>query len=229
MDRSEKTGSLHVAMKGMARNLQSNIWTAMPATLDSYDADKITCSAQPTIKGQWRDPGGKTQWIKMPLCVDVPVFFPSGGGYTLTFPLKKGDEGLLVFASRCIDAWWKQGGVQSQTDLRMHDLSDGFFFPQFWNQERLLSPKPSTDSTQLRSDDGNAFYEIKGAVSTMKNGDGYVKIDGGTTTIHNTKIVLDGTVYLGGADASRPVSAIGTVTSDGASDVSNPLVKVFGK
>lgn len=49
-------------------------------------------------------------------------------------------------------------------------------------------------------------------------------------TLKAPKIILDGTVYLGGdeATATRPVSAIGTIASDGAVDVSNPLAKVFG-
>jgi phage baseplate assembly protein V len=49
-----------------------------------------------------------------------------------------------------------------------------------------------------------------------------------TITLKAPKIIFEGTVYLGSKDASRPVSAIGTVTTDGAVDVSNPLTKAFG-
>lgn len=48
-------------------------------------------------------------------------------------------------------------------------------------------------------------------------------------TIKAPKIILEGIVYLGGEDANRPVSAIGTTTSDGASDVGDFLDQVFGK
>ena len=56
----------------------------------------------------------------------MPVVFPGGGGFALTFPVAAGDECLVVFASRCIDAWWQSGGVGEPMEPRMHDLSDGF-------------------------------------------------------------------------------------------------------
>src|SRR5260363_73502 len=53
----------------------------------------------------------RTEAVELPLLGDVPVFFPRGGGCTLTFPVQKGDECVVVFASRCIDGWWQSGGV----------------------------------------------------------------------------------------------------------------------
>lgn len=105
---------------------QARVWTAMPAIIQSVDFDKMTCVVQPAIQGIIKKPDGSAQFVNLPQCVDCPLVFPSGGGAILTFPVAQGDEVLLQIASRCIDAWWYNGGVQPPLDIRMHDLSDGF-------------------------------------------------------------------------------------------------------
>ncbi|MCL9653139.1 hypothetical protein L2088_00345 [Pseudomonas protegens] len=94
-----------------------------------------------------------------PLLLDCPVQFPAGGGCTLTFPVAKGDECLVVFSSRCIDAWWQSGGIQVQAELRMHDMSDGFALLGFRSLPRMI-PGISTSAVQLRSDHSSAFIEV---------------------------------------------------------------------
>jgi Phage protein Gp138 N-terminal domain/GpV Apex motif len=85
--------------------------------------------------------------------------FPSAGGLTLTLPIAQGDEILVVFASRCIDAWWQNGGIQIPMEMRMHDLSDGFAIPGPRSQPNTLTGI-STTSAQLRTDAGTSFIEL---------------------------------------------------------------------
>ncbi|MDR8345712.1 hypothetical protein FPK41_22485, partial [Acinetobacter baumannii] len=86
----------------------------------------VTAVVQPAIKGAEKDESGAEVSVNLPLLVDVPVVFPRGGGCTLTFPVKPGDECLVIFADRCIDFWWQSGGIQEPVDERMHDFSDAF-------------------------------------------------------------------------------------------------------
>jgi hypothetical protein len=160
MNRNERANDLQQVLIQMLQSWQSGLWTALPGKIVSYDATKQTCSVQPTIQltRQLRD--GTSEIITLPKLVDVPVMFPGAGGYTLTFPVATGDEILVVFASRCIDAWWSLGDPQPQGNLRMHDLSDGFAILGTRNQKRMLSPAPSGNTVQLRSDDGQAKIEI---------------------------------------------------------------------
>lgn len=159
MDRRERSPSLQVSLLAAFKGMQSEIYTSLPCTIQSFDAGKRTVTAQPTIKAQVQNEDGSFQWVTMPLLVDVPVYFPEGGGVTLTFPIKSGDEALVVFANRCIDAWWQSGGIQLQADLRMHDLSDGFAFVGISSVPRVISAI-STSRAQLRSNDGEAFVEL---------------------------------------------------------------------
>lgn len=159
MDRRERINSPLAAVRAALRGHEAGVWTALPAIVQSYDAAKVTVSAQPAIQAQVRTPGGAWNNATLPLCVDCPVQFPGGGGFVLTFPIAAGDEGLLVFASRCIDAWWQSGKVSPQAELRMHDLSDGFFFPQVFSNPRAPSGM-STTAAQLRSLDGLSYLEL---------------------------------------------------------------------
>ncbi|MCY1293660.1 hypothetical protein D9M70_429270 [compost metagenome] len=119
----------------------------------------MTCTVQPAIQALVRDESGSLASVDLPLLLDCPVQFPAGGGCTLTFPVMPGDECLAVFASRCIDSWWQSGGIQAQSELRMHDLSDGFALLGFRSQPRVIGAI-STSAAQLRSDDGATFVSV---------------------------------------------------------------------
>lgn len=147
--------ALRVAMEGM----RSGIWTSMPGIVQSFSDSAITATVQIAIKGVVHTPDGKAQFVNMPILVDVPVHFPRGGGCTLTFPVSKGDECLVVFAARCIDSWWQSGGIQTPMEPRIHDLSDGFAFVGFFSQATKISGI-STSTAQLRSNDGSTYVEV---------------------------------------------------------------------
>lgn len=138
---------------------QSNIWTALPCIVLSVDFTKMTLSAQPAIQGVTYDQNNAATFVNLPPVVDVPLIFPSGGGYTITFPIAAGDEVLVVFSSRCIDAWWQSGGIGIPMEMRMHDLSDGFAIPGPKSQPKVISNVSST-SMQIRNDAGTTYLEI---------------------------------------------------------------------
>lgn len=146
--------------------MRAGIWTALPGVIQSFNPVAMTCEVQPGIKVNVRQQDGTIVSVALPMLVDCPVQFPSGGNCTLTFPVGQGDECLVVFASRCIDGWWQSGGVQEQAELRMHDLSDGFVLLGFRSQPRVLSGI-SASAAQLRTDDGQAFVEVNAATHAI--------------------------------------------------------------
>lgn len=139
---------------------QARIWTAMPGIVQSVDLTKMTCVVQLAIQGRYEDPAGNLNWVDIGVLQDVPIVFPSAGGFTMTFPIAAGDEVLIVFASRCIDAWWQNGGYQNKPlEYRMHDLSDGFAIPGPRSQPRKVSSISSTE-LQIRNDAGDTYLSI---------------------------------------------------------------------
>lgn len=189
MDRRERFGDANEAMLAILEGWQAALWTAIPGIVQSFDPVKMTCVIQPSVQALVRSkddssplPGAIVAkvpwwWVTMTLLVDVPVVFQNGGGFMLTFPVAPGDEALVVFSSRCIDAWWQSGDVQPQAELRMHDLSDGFAFIGPRSQPRVLGGI-STDSVQLRTEAGTTFIELKEGEINIT---GHVNITGGVT------------------------------------------------
>jgi hypothetical protein len=160
MFQRERLTELESGIRAMIEGYLGNLWTALPAQVTAFNPASCTVDVQQVIQEPQTDPTGAQSWVTMTVFPSVPIIFPRGGGYSLTFPIAVGDEGLLVFSSRCIDAWWYLSGVQPQTDLRRHDLSDAFFLPGPYSKPKLPAVAPSTTTTQLRSDDGNSYYEI---------------------------------------------------------------------
>jgi len=159
MDYRERFEDPQTAIRSSLAGHQATVWTALPGIITSYDADTITAQVQPALHALYTGPDQTQEWKAMPIIPDVPVIFPRGGQYALTFPVQQGDECLIVFSSRCIDNWWQQGGVQTQRELRMHDLSDGFAIPGPWSQKTKISDL-STTTAQLRTSDGTIFAEV---------------------------------------------------------------------
>lgn len=188
MNRIERDNDLTGLMLAALRGWQAGIFTSDIGIIDSFDASKQTCTVQLATQQKIRNQDGVENWVTLPLLVDVPVHFPNGGGFTLTFPVAKGDECLVVFAQRCIDYWYESGGVQRQAELRMHDISDGFAFVGFRSLPRMLFPHASVSAAQLRSDDGLTFVEVADGSITLKAPTS-VTIDTPMTTITGDLIV----------------------------------------
>lgn len=209
MLQSERSADHEEALRIALDGHQAGIWTALPAIIQTFDPGKLTCTAQPAIKGLVRAKDGSTSWVSLPLLVDVPVCFPRGGGCTLTFPVAQGDEALIVFSSRCIDAWWQSGGIQVQAELRMHDLSDGFAIPGPFSQATKIGGF-STTSTQLRSNDGTTYVELNPSGKVVN-----VVAPGGMTITAPT-VTITGIINVENQQGAPTASTIsGSMTATG--------------
>ncbi|CAN2522997.1 Gp138 family membrane-puncturing spike protein [Klebsiella pneumoniae] len=164
---NSQLGSKEQADAQLAQAIMSAMRVSIPGIIQSFDPDAVTAVVQPAIKGVEHDESGAEVSVSLPMLVDVPVVFPRGGGCTLTFPVKEGDECLVIFADRCIDFWWQSGGIQEPVDGRMHDLSDAFCIVGPQSQAKKISGI-STTAAQLRTDDGSAKLSLNpenGAIS----------------------------------------------------------------
>lgn len=206
-DRRELTDDLGILLRAALQGFQATIWTALPAIVTKYTPSAGTIECLPTIQLQ-QNINGVISWVDYPKLVDCPVIFPSAGGFSLTFPIAADDEVLIIFASRCIDAWFASGKNGQQNELRMHDPSDGFAIPGPRSFPRVL-PALSTTNVQLRSDDGATLIEMtpSGAVniqcananvtaSDMVNITAPEIVENGNVTINGTLTVTGNATVL---------------------------------
>lgn len=168
IDRSQLLNDAETSIRLAMDGRQATIWTAIPCIVESVNLTAMTLEAQPAIKGTIQLEDGTVESVDLPLLGDVPICFPSGGGFTLTFPIEAGDEVLVVFASRCIDSWWQSGGIGKPLELRMHDLSDGFAIPGPKSIPNVL-PIISSSSAQLRNRLGTTYIQVSSTKIKIAN------------------------------------------------------------
>lgn len=207
-NRSELLNDSEQAMRLMLDGRLSTSWTAIPAIVTSVNLAKMTLEAQPAIQGVVTDENGAEQLVNLPVLVDVPITYPSAGGFTITFPITPGDEVLIIFSSRCIDAWWQSGEVSRPMEARMHDLSDGFAIPGPKSQPKVISGISSAN-LQIRKNDGTSYIEITPAGKINLVAPAGVEITG------NLKV--SGTVIGGPLNTSLTTHVHSGVTTGGGS------------
>lgn len=196
------------ALKAMLKGHQATVWTCLPGIIESFDPNKVTAQVQPAIQSKKQAIDGTFTNVTLPMMQDVPVVFPRGGGFTLTMPVKKGDECVIWISARCIDSWWQSGDVQPPAHPRMHDLSDGFCEVGPSSQVNLPGPV-STSSVQLKGPGNTVLLDVTDTTFTFN---GNLVVNGGVVTTMDVVangISLDNhlhsEVQTGGAESGPPV------------------------
>lgn len=173
--------------------IKNTLRVACPGIIQSFDSETQTVTVQLALREELTKQDFTKEWVNMPLLLDVPIIIPRAGQYCITMPVTIGDECLVIFADMCIDAWFTYGGVQNQLEKRRHDLSDAFAILGAWSQPRRIK-NYSTDSCQIRNDDGTSYLEIRDSTINFKantiNFEGEVIINGINFNKH--KHVVDG-------------------------------------
>lgn len=149
VQRVEQENDFVAEFQMMSDAIGANLRVACVGIVQSFDVEKLTVTVQPSGQEAYRIPNGDTETVDLPLLVDVPVWFPRSRDFIITFPIKPGDECVVLFMDRCIDGWHQSGDVQPQTESRMHDLSDGIAFVGPMSQKQLVK-NVHPDNVQIR-------------------------------------------------------------------------------
>lgn len=189
------------AVDAQIQQAQKQIHTALPAKVVDFNPKNQTATLAVQITQILTDGGT----VQIPPLVDVPVAFPRGGGFAVTFPLNAGDEGIAIFSERCIDGWWQSGRASEPMDYRQHDLSDAMFIPSICSVPNAI----------------DGFYTGGLSMQTL-DGSTFIRITNGTIHIKGDIQHLGDTNQTGSTTVSKAVKAkdvIGTndVTAGGIS------------
>lgn len=163
MDAREVIGDNEETIRSAFEGMKKGMWTAHRVIVAEDSTNGQTVTVQIAIQGQTTDQVGTRKNVNMPLLQDVPIHFGGGGGVTMTHPVKKGDEGMVVFMARNMDSWFQSGGVQPAVDSRMHHLGDACYIPGGRSIPRKLDGV-STTAYEMRSDDNKHKVSLDPAV-----------------------------------------------------------------
>lgn len=154
---SERTPTLAEVIRNAIEGRLVDLHTALPAQVISFDKDKQSVDVQPQIQRKFKN----GDIIDLPVIADVPLMFPRAGTAFISFPIREGDQVLLIFCERSIDRWVQDGGIVDPDDTRKHDLSDAIAIPGLY---------PFGDPVEVSEDDiiianprGNTLHGSKDA------------------------------------------------------------------
>lgn len=101
----------------------TELYTSIPARIVKYDATTQTADCEIVILRAETAESGATVHETYPVIPNVPVGWMSGGGYSLQFPLNKGDGVWLMFSMAATANWRETGEVSPPGDRDLHDIS----------------------------------------------------------------------------------------------------------
>lgn len=162
----------------------ADLHVALPARIESFDPSTQLARVKPLLRETVETEEGDEAVEALPVISNVPVQFPGGGGYVLTFPVAIGDPCLLVFADRALDRWIESGGDVDPVDLRRHNLSDAV---------AILGVRHRSAAKALAVEiDGAALGEAAGVRVRVTGGQVHLGVDAHETA---TEAALRGTTF----------------------------------
>jgi hypothetical protein len=189
----------------------------MPGQVLSYSASKQTADIRPLLKTHVETDDERVLAETLPDIFEVPVSFPRGGGYYMSFPIQVGDTGTLIFCERDISQWRRTGQVSDPGDVRTHGMGGAVFLPGLHSAEDALGDADGTvlsfgkdggiqikvTTTQMQVDgaaDAAALASKVDALVTAFNGHTHSYLPGtGVATATATPLPT----YTGGPSASQ--------------------------
>lgn len=118
-----------------AQDERVDMHVSLPAEVVDFDPGKQTA----TLKVLWKPRFGDKE-VDFPNLLEVPVDQPrGGGGFAVTFPIQKGDQGIVRFSGRDQDNWYLDDGAQPLNTDRLNSFSDGVFYPGLHSQKRAMA------------------------------------------------------------------------------------------
>lgn len=201
--------------------LRNNVFTTEVGVIESYDATTCTASVQPLVMRAIQSENG-TQFVRQTVVDDAPVAFLGGGDARLTFPIKRGDECLLLVPSRSGDRWSAFGGEVDPQDTRHHHITDAIVLVTVGLSPATFLPAHAT-ATVLESDD--LRLADKDATEAALQGDTFLSTLHTLLNVISAQVGVSGTVPAATAAGAAIATAV-TAFINAAATYKSSKVKI---
>lgn len=150
-DKQRMLGALMAAFR--SHELTSD--QLLPALVEDFDRATNTATIQPLI--QWVRIDNEIQ-ARHPLA-KINVLSLGGGGFHISFPLKKGDLGWIIASDRDIALFKQSLEIAAPNTGRLHSFEDGWFVPDVFRKYTIDGA--DTDAMVIQSVDALTRISIK--------------------------------------------------------------------
>ena len=151
---AETTPSDVEVIREAIRSALLDVHTVMPGRVEAYQAAKQTADVVPVVQRTVQNSDGSFTNEALPVLNKVPVAWMQAGGYTLHFPLARGDHVLLLFSEVAYGYWRETGQLSPPGDVTRHSLSYAFALAGIPVLGKELSDAPASGEAVLIAPSG---------------------------------------------------------------------------
>lgn len=219
------------AMAFILRNAMENLECCLPAEVLAFDRANNIATIKPLIMKTGVD---KQQYERNEI-YNINVLSLGGGGFNISFPLKKGDLGWIVSTDRDLDLFKSSLKISPPNTGRTHTFADCWLIPDKFRQYTIK--EDDAEFATFQSEDGNSRVSVGQAQIRITVGatkitliDGKVTVDTGAaeinapsgtvinsnTTINGTLTVRDNLTAQSNMSVTGTMSGGGSITTTGA-------------
>ena len=195
------------------------IFTSYPGKIISFDPVKQLAQVEIAREQYHNSLNALYEPYDFPILQDVPVQFPSGGGFVLTFPATAGDNCLLIFCDKGYSHWLYEGknkigkfssGLPKGDFFRSYNLNDAVALVGFNPIPDAVTSFNST-SPELRNRDRTQRITLvaDGKIEVIATGN--LHITAPTTTI-DSNTTINGTLHVTGKITSDDDVVAGNIS-----------------
>ena len=195
MNRDTDYANMAQSIRFAIRQSLKDLYTCMPGIVESYDAE----TRRAVVKGALKVVTTNKEEIEREAIHNVPVVFPSGGGFAMTFPLEPGDAVLLLYSQRGLTNWKKTLGVAAPDIIGFFSEKDAFAIPGFGPTQGELEHIIAVDSQGVKVSSTTAVAVEAPTVTVRTDFGESVVISVGASGI---RIETAGTVTIEAADVT---------------------------
>ncbi len=149
-----------IALDGMLLDFR----VALPGIIKTYDNAAQTAEVQLMVKRVVEDTNGDLTEESFPVLPDVPVIFPRGGTFGITFPLAAGDNVLVLFCDMSIDQWRAKNRESAPDDLRLHDTNGAVCIPGLYATGQEFQSAHATHMVMGKDDGVKMYFKTDGVI-----------------------------------------------------------------
>ena len=194
VDREIPFRSLETLLRFAFQENRKTLNTSMPGIIEKYDYPTKRCFVKPAIQLLKAEPDNQNNpseslLVSRATISNVPVLFPSFGGYTILFPVRVGDTVQILFNQRGLDQFKKTFEESPPSPERYLNIIDAVVIPGFG----ALSVTPATmQGVSMQDESGNDYIYIEPGNIKIKSTDTFmVESSGALSMVSQDDITLN--------------------------------------
>lgn len=152
-DKEKDYGNITDMLQFVFNQFLKDIFVSIPGIIETYDPVTKRCQVKPAINLRFTN--GETE--EQSSIINVPVVWPSAGGFTLIAPLQPGDAVEIKFSQRGITQF-KETYNQADPGNGMFEKEDAHVVPGYGG---LTIVPATTDGMSMQSEDGQNYVFVE--------------------------------------------------------------------